>query len=273
MRSSRRVSVLLALTLAACSSKPASLDVSQRKVKIYGIERGQRLTVRVLDKKGRPLEGTVPTFSSSKPDVAIVDNSGRVIAKGEGKAMVTVSFEKLSTQIPVEVVDVKLIEVTPPSVQLLGPVGTQFPIQAIAKSSKDKPVNIMPVWTSPKPAVASVSPEGLVTSVAPGVVALIAKVGDVEAGCEVRVTVRDVARLEVRPATAIVRSGDFQKFDVVGFGTDGKLIEGLNAVFQSSDVAVASVDPSGKATGIASGATTIRASIGPVRAEATLIVN
>ena len=273
MRYVRPILVLLALTLAACSSKPASLEVSPKKIKIFGIERGQRLTVRVLDGKGRALEQSLPTFTSSKADIAAVDSSGRVIAKGEGKALVTVSFGKLSTQVPVEVTDVKLIDVSPPSVQLIGPAGTQFPIQAIAKNSKDKPVDIKPIWTSPQPAVVSISPEGVVTSVAPGVVTLVAKVGDVEAGCEVRVTIRPIARLEVHPATAIVRTGDSQKFDVVGFGPDGKPIEGLNAVFQSSDAAVASVDPQGKATGVASGTSTIRASIGQVKAEATLIVN
>jgi hypothetical protein len=260
MRYVRPIFVLLALTLAACSSKPASLEVSPKKIKIFGIERGQRLTVRVLDGKGRAVEQSLPTFTSSKADIAAVDSSGRVIAKGEGKAFVTVSFGKLSTQVPVEVTDVKLIDVSPPSVQLIGPAGTQFPIQAIAKNSKDKPVDIKPIWTSPQPAVASISPEGVVTSVAPGVVTLVAKVGDVEAGCEVRVTIRPIARLEVHPTTAIVRT-ETLKFDVVGFGPDGKPIQGLNAVFQSSDAAVASVDPRGKATGVASGTSTIRASI------------
>ncbi|HEX7252909.1 MAG TPA: Ig-like domain-containing protein [Thermoanaerobaculia bacterium] len=273
MRFPRPICVLLTLTLAACSSKPASLEVSPKKIKIFGIDRGQRLTVRILDRKGQPVEGSVPTFNSSKADVAMVDSSGRVVAKAEGKALVTVSFQKLSTQIPVEVTDVKLIEVSPASVQLIGPVGTQFPIQAIAKNSKDKPVEIKPTWSSPQPAVATISADGLVTSVAPGVVTLVAKVGDVEAACEVRVTVRPLARLEVHPATAIVRTGESQKFDVVGFGPDGKPIEGLNAVFQSSDAAVASVDTQGKATGVGSGAAIIRASIGQVRAEATLIVN
>jgi len=273
MRCLRPIFVLLALTLAACSSKPASIEVSPKKVKIFGIDRGQRLTVRVIDRKGRALEQSVPTFTSSKADIATVDSSGRVVAKAEGKALVTISFGKLSTQIPVEVTDVKLIDVSPPSIQLIGPAGTQFPIQAKAKNSKDKPVDIKPIWSSPKPEIASISSDGVVTSVAPGVVTLVAKVGDVEAACEVRVTIRPVARLEVHPATAIVRKGDSQKFDVVGFGPDGKPIEGLNAVFQSSDSAVATVDPQGNATGVSSGTATIRASLGQVRGEATLIVN
>jgi Big-like domain-containing protein len=273
MRLFRLVLVGLILTVAGCSSKPSTIDVAQKKVKIYGLERGQRLTVRVLDRKGRPVEKAVPTFTSSKADVATVDSGGRVVAKSEGKSVVTVAFGKLSTQVPVEIVDIKTIEVVPASVQLIGPAGTQFPLQATPKNSKDKSVEAKAEWSSPKPAIATVSPDGVVTSVAPGVVTLVAKIGDVESGCEVRVAVRDVARLEIRPATAIVKAGDNQQFEVLGYAPDGKSIEGLNAVFQSSDASVAHVNPAGVATGVAAGAATIRASIGPVKAEATLIVN
>jgi hypothetical protein len=273
MRLFRLVPMAIVLAMFGCSTKPTSIDVAQKKVKIYGLERGQRLTVRVLDKKGRPLEKAVPTFSSSKADVASVDGGGRIVAKSEGKAVVTVSFEKLSAQVPVEIVDIKTIEVLPPSVQLIGPVGTQFPLQATPKNSKDKPVEAKAEWSSPKPAIATVSPEGVVKSVGPGVVTLVAKIGDVESACEVRVTLRDVARLEIRPATAIVRTGENQQFEVFGYGPDGKAIDGLNAVFQSSDASVARVNPVGVATGIGAGAATIRVSIGPVKAEATMIVN
>jgi uncharacterized protein YjdB len=263
----------LTLLLAACSHKPASLEISQKRIRIYGLQRSQRISARVLDKKGRTLEKSVPTFSSSKADVVSVDSSGKVVALGEGKAMVTVSFEKLSTQIPVEVVDVKSIDVLPASIRLAGPLGMQFPLQAVPKNSKDKPVALPAVWSSSKPAIASVSPEGVVTSVSPGRTTLMVKVGDVEAACDVTVAVRDITRLEVRPATAIVRAGDSQKFEILGFGPDGRTIEDLNAVFTSSDAAVAKVDPTGNATGVASGAVTIRATIGTVKAESTLIVN
>lgn len=274
MRSFRLGSVLaLVLVLAGCSHKPASLEVSQKRVRIYGLQRSQRINARVLDKKGRALEKSVPTFSSSKASVASVDSSGKVVAQGEGKATLTVSFEKLSTQIPVEVVDVKSIDVLPASIRLAGPIGMRFPIQAVPKNSKDKPVALPAIWSSSKPEIATVSPEGVVTSVSPGKTTLIVKVGDVEAACEVAVAVRNIARLEIRPLTAIVRVGDSQKFEVLGFGPDGKPIEDLNAVFVSSDVAVARVDPTGNATGVGSGAAAIRASIGTVNAESTLIVN
>src|SRR6266550_853608 len=47
--------IVVLMLAAACSSKPAAIDVSPRTVKIYGLKRVQRLTGRVMDKKGIPL--------------------------------------------------------------------------------------------------------------------------------------------------------------------------------------------------------------------------
>ena len=85
--------------------------------------------------------------------------------------------------------------------------------------------------------------------------------------------VRDIARLEVRPATALVRVGDSQRFEIVAFGPDGTRLESAVAQFQSSNPGVATVDGSGLASGIAAGTATIRADLAGRAAEATLIVN
>jgi uncharacterized protein YjdB len=267
------LAVALALPAAGCGRKAATIDVAPKKVKIYGIDSMQRLTARILDKKGLPIEEGTVTWSSSKPDVAAIDNSGRLTAKGSGKTMIVARFQKLETQVPVEVIDVKGIDVTPPIVTLMGPPGTRFPLQAVAKNSKGKPVEIVLQWISSKPSVATVDSHGVVSSVATGSASVVAKLGDLQAGCDITVSVRDLVRLQLHPQTAIVRPGDVQKFEVLAYGPDGKPIEGISTLFQSSDPSVARVDPQGSATGVASGTATIRATIGTLTAEATLIVN
>jgi len=267
------LAVALALPSIGCGRKAATIDVAPKKAKVYGIDTVQRLTARILDKKGMPIEEGTVSWSSSKPDVASIDSSGRLTAKGSGKTMVVARFEKLETQVPVEVIDVKGIDMTPPIVTLMGPPGTQFPLQAIAKSSKGKPVEIALQWTSSKPSVATVNSRGVVSSVATGNAVVVAKLGDLQAGCDVTVSVRDLVRLQLHPQTAIVRPGDVQKFEVFAYGPDGKPIEGISTLFQSSDPSVARVDPQGTATGVAAGTATIRATIGALTAEATLIVN
>ncbi len=274
MRLRRPVAWILPLTLFwACSRKPVLIDVSPKRLKMYGLERGQRLTALVLDNKGQALETGTPSWSSSKTDIATVDSSGRVVAKAEGRAIVSAKYESITVQVPVEVVDVKGIEVSPASARLIGPVGTTLSLGAAVKNSKDKPVDIQPTWTSANPKIASVSADAVVTSVAPGMATIIAKLGDLEAACEITVVVRDIARLEIHPMTALVRVGDSQHFEVVAYELDGKRIEGVAATFRSTNPAVAKVDAAGTASGIAPGTTTIRAMLAGASAEATLLVN
>jgi hypothetical protein len=273
MRRALLVGILVLGATSACARRAARIDVSPKKLKIYGLDRTSRLTARILDKKERPLEIGTANWQSQAPDVATVDPGGLVTPKSEGKTTIVAKYDKVSTTVPVEVIDVKSVEVSPANPKLVGPAGTRIPLEVTIKNSKDKPIALTPVWTSAAPAVATVSPDGVVTSVGKGAAMIVAKVGDVQGACEVEVDVRDIARLEVRPSTALVRIGDHQQFAVFAYGADGLPIEGAAAMFQSTDPAVARVNAAGRADGIAAGASTIRAAIGAIRAEATLIVN
>jgi alpha-L-fucosidase 2 len=271
---SRTLGILAAVLVAtACSRKPATIDIAPKKVTIYGLDRAQRLTARILDKKGQPLESGAPGWMSSDPATAEVDAGGRVVAKKAGKATVTASFEGVSAQIPVEVVDVSGIEFGTPALSLVGPAGTTIPLTWRVLDSRQTKVDIPPTWSSGDPKIATVSEAGVVTSVAPGTTNIVARVGDVQGVCEVRVDVRAISRLELRPTTALVRVGDSQRFVVTAFGADGVAITDAAASFQSSDPAVATVGSSGVATGLKAGAATIKVELAGATAEASLLVN
>jgi uncharacterized protein YjdB len=265
--------ILFVLLAAACSSKPAAIEVSPRPVRIFGLKRIQRLTGHLVDKKGRPLQAGTLKWGSSKSDVVTVDGSGKLESVKEGRSVVTASFEKLSVQVPVEVVDVKSIELAPTSVRLLGPAGTTIAVSSVVKNSSGKPISRPITWTSSKPAVATISGDGVVTSVRPGTTTIIGRIGELQGALEVIVTVGEVARLEIHPTTALVRVGDSQRFEIVAYAPDGKAYEGGTAVFQSSDPAVATVDAGGTASGITPGTASVKATIAGVSAEATLLVN
>jgi hypothetical protein len=257
---------------AACARKPASIEVSPKKVRIYGIERSQRLSARVLDRKGQPVELATATWSSSN-DVVNAEPGGRLVAKKAGKAMITAKYGDVSAQVPVEVIDVATIEIAPPSLALTGPAGTGIPISYSVKDSKQKAVDLKPAWSSADPKIATVSEDAVVTSVAAGTTTIVGKIGDVQGGCDVVVTLRPIARLEIRPATALARVGETQRFEVTAYGPDGAPIPEVAAVFKSSDPAVASVDAAGVASGRKAGAAKIRVELAGRTAEATLLVN
>ena len=275
MRSRRSAIGVLAAVLvaAACGRKAATLDISPKKIKIYGVERSARLTTRVLDKKGQALDPATPTWSSSNAEVVAAEPGGRLVAKKAGNAIVTATYEDISAQVPVEVIDVSAIEISPPSLPLTGPAGTSIPLAWTVRDSGGKAIDLKPTWNSSDPKIATVSEEGVVTSVAPGTATLVGKIGDIQGGSDVVVSLRPIGRLEIRPATALVRVGETQHFEVLAYGPDGLPIPEVAAAFRSSNPAVATVDAAGKAEGLTAGASIIRVELAGQSAEATLLVN
>jgi uncharacterized protein YjdB len=269
----RLIGLLLLGSAAACARKPSSIQVSPGKVLLYGVERSQRLTARVLDKSGREVEGARAAWSSSAPDVATVDEGGRVLSKKEGKATITAQAGEISTRVPVDVIDAAAIEIVPSQATLVGPPGTTFSLTATVKSSKNQPLGLRPSWSSSDEKVVKVGPDGAVTSVGPGKASVTANVGDLQGAADITVLVHDIVRLELRPATALVRVGDSQKFQVAAYGADGARLDNAMATFQSSNPAVATIDGAGVAVGATAGTATIRVDLAGRTAEATLIVN
>ena len=274
MRLCRRQAWLIGLLLAAgCGRRAATISVTPPKAKIYGIGRTTRVTGKVLDKKGQPLEEGAPTWSSANAAVVEVDSSGRLTAKSEGKTTVKATFEKIEASVPVEVLDVKSVEVAPPSARLIGPAGTQFALEVSVKDSTDRVLSLKPAWSSSDPKIATVSDAGLVTSVASGTTTAIARIGDLQSASEIRVAIQPISKIEIHPATALVRVGDSQKFEIVAYSIDGRPIEGASAIFSTSNPAIAKLDASGRASGVAAGTATIQAVLAGTSAQATLIVN
>jgi uncharacterized protein YjdB len=274
MRGTRVAAAGLAVVFAvACGHKAASIDVSPKRVRIYGLERSQRLTGRVLDRKGQPLDAS-PEWSSSNAEIVQAEPGGRLVAKKAGKATVTAAYEGVTAEVPVEVFDVSSLETTPASVPLIGPVGTSVPLTCTLRDSGQRVIeNLKPTWTSSNPKVATVSDDGVVTSVAPGTATILTKVGDLQGISEVTVRVLPIARLELRPETALIRVGDSQHYQVTAYGPDGQPIPGVAAAYSSSSPAVATIDSAGVASGRSAGAATIRVELAGAFAQATLLVN
>jgi uncharacterized protein (TIGR03437 family) len=82
-----------------------------------------------------------------------------------------------------------------------------------------------------------------------------------------------VARVEVSPASATINVGQQQQFTAKAFDASNNEITGVIFSWNSSNTAVATVDPNGLATGISPGSTEIRATgRGVTSAPATLTV-
>ena len=114
-------------------------------------------------------------------------------------------------------------------------------------------------WSSSAVAIATVSQTGLVTGVAEGASVQIAATSEGISGTA-SVTVQvPVASVQVAPAAASVAVGGTVQLTTTLRDAGGNILVGRTVAWTSSDVALASVSPTGLVTGVAQGAATITA--------------
>lgn len=115
------------------------------------------------------------------------------------------------------------------------------------------------LWTSRTPAVASVSPAGVVTAVGPGVDTITATVEDVSGMAVITVTAVPVDSVVVTPAVPAIESGETVQLSASPRDSTGAPLAGRTTTWQSSAPSVATVSSTGLVTGVDSGMTTITA--------------
>lgn len=264
-----------ALLPLGCGRRPASLDVSPRKVTIFGVGRGANLTVRVLDSSGTAITEDQPiTYSAAPEGVVQAEASGHLTAKKAGRATVTISAGKLSTTVPVEVRDAANIDIVPASLKLIGPRAVQSQLEISAKTADGKPATAGPVsWSIKDPRIATVTRDGVVSSVSPGKTTVTAKLGDLLSEADVEVQIKNISRLEIHPDTAILRVGESERFSVLAYDEEGLLIPDAAAHFSTLSTTLVKISGDGRATGLAKGTAIIQATIGDKSARATVLVN
>ena len=134
-------------------------------------------------------------FTSSKPEIATVDENGLVIAIAVGETIITVTTvdgKKTDTitfivyEKPVEYVDIESITVTPESLELTA--GAEFLLTAIVLPDNATDRSKI-TWTSSDESIAKVNQDGLVTAIAEGEVTIKATTVDSEIYDTVKVKV------------------------------------------------------------------------------------
>jgi uncharacterized protein YjdB len=240
----------------------------------YGTAHTKDVAVRVLDKKGRELPDQPLAWTSSDTSIVEATGAGHVAARKPGKARLTVSCGKISSTIPVEIVDLAEIVVSPPSLKLLGPPGTSAKLDLVGKTAGGSPTDVpAAVWTAENPAIVKVSANGTVTSLTPGKTVVLAKLGDLLSESEVQVENKTISRLELRPETAILKVSETQKFTAVAYDDKGLLMPDAGAQFSTSNPDLVKISGEGKVTAIAKGTAVVSATLGGKTASATVLVD
>jgi outer membrane protein OmpA-like peptidoglycan-associated protein len=148
--------------------------------------------------------------------------------------------------------------------------------QQLAATARDQRGNPMSGkvfrWTSSNPAVATVSPTGMVTAVGDGN-ATITATSETKSGTANITVARVAATVAVAPATATFDAlGGTQQLAASARDANNNPIPAAAFTWTSSDASVASVSPSGMVTSVGNGTARITATSGGRSAAATVTV-
>ena len=126
--------------------------------------------------RGRVVEDPDIEWSSSDPEVAVVDLSGEVTAVGVGTAQIEASHADLSATVAVEVLAIASLELTPSSATLLE--GETLTLEATAVATNGEPVDASRLeWESSDTSIARVE-GGTVYARHAGTVSVAVEVGE-----------------------------------------------------------------------------------------------
>ena len=201
-----------------------------------------------------------------------VNQSGVIHARALGTTQVAASVEGRAAVARVTVLarPIATLQIEPATVQLV--VNTRQRLTARALNDAGAPAAAAVTWTSETPAIVSVSADGEVAGLAPGVGTVRATAEGVTATAAVIVTPVPVARVTVTPAAPSLLVGATQQLTATPTDAAGTPLTGREVSWSSRDPGVAVVSSTGQVTGIAPGTATIVATIEGQSATATVTV-
>ena len=167
------------------------------------------------------------------------------------------------------------VSLTPSSVSIGMGATQQF--SATAKYSDNTTADVSPTanWNVATQTVATINSRGLATGVAPGSSAITASFSGISgtATLTVQNPTKTLTSVSVSPASANVEKGATQQFGATAIYSDGSVADvSATAIWNVATQAVATINSSGLATGVASGSSVITASFSGISGTATFTV-
>jgi len=263
--------VAATVALAAGCSKAERIQVEPASVTINEAGKKTQLKALAVTADGKPVEDTKFTFTSSDDKVATVDAQGSVVGVKSGMATITVAGAEKSAKVPVEVSIPASIVVKGAPFTLTG-LGSTATLEGQVQDDAGRPVNGATLeFSSADAKVAEVSGTTL-TAKAPGTTKVTATSGALRQEFDVTVKLPEVDSVAIDGAPASLKVGESAQLNVMAKAADGSSITGVTHTFTSSNEKLATVDETGKVTGVKPGAVTITAKNGDKTAQAKITI-
>ena len=272
----RRVACVgLLVFTCSCTPEPKSLTVDPESETITKKDGNVSFRALIKDAKGIRLFDTKvrPTWTSSAPEVATVDPSGRVTALKSGEAVISATLGALKSEGKVKVSFPAKVTITPATLEFMEPGQTALVEARVADDAGSVLPGKAVDWDTSDPKVARVA-GGRVSAMAPGKATITASLDLLKATAEV--TVKSVAvpvvhTLVVTPATAKVKKGGTVALTAQAQDKKGKAVADVPITWSSSNANVATV-AAGTVTGVKKGNVKITATAGTKTATAKVSV-
>ncbi|WP_177309642.1 Ig-like domain-containing protein [Faecalispora sporosphaeroides] len=226
---------------------------------------GDQLTVNI-DPPDTTEDKTI-TWTSSNPDVAIVDAAGKVTGVKIGSATITAQVGTHTARCTINVVAL-IHNIALDKTELTLNRGTTGQL-IVGIDPPDTTENKTVTWSSSDPTVATVDASGKVTAVQIGSATITATVGTHACSCNINV-VALIKSIALDQSALIVDRGTSNLIAVLYDPAD--TTEDKTVAWSSSDPDVATVDSTGKVTGVKIGTATITAKVGTHTASCSVTV-
>ncbi|MDP9338003.1 MAG: Ig-like domain-containing protein [Acidobacteriota bacterium] len=216
------------------------------------------------------------TWSCSAQNLASIDaNTGIATGVSIGTATVTATSGAISGTASLTITNATIssIAVTPANSTM--PIGAvkQFTALATLSDNSTQNVTLSVLWSSSNAAAASITNQGLATSVANGTTTISATMGAVNGSTSLTVTTATLVSMIVNPANAHIAVHTYIRYSATGNYSDGSTVNNLLGVsWKSTKPQFASIRGTGIARGKRVGTVTIKASLAGLSGSATLVV-
>lgn len=219
------------------------------------------------------------TWSSATPANATISNAtgthGLLTAVALGTSEISATVGAISARVTVTITAAELatIAVTPSTLTLGKGLTQQFTATGTYTDSSMQALTDGVLWSSSDGAMLNITDAGLATALGEGDVVVTATSGTVSGVSNVTVGPPELISIAVTPNPATVGATQTLQFIATGMFSDATTGEVDGGVtWSSSDAGVATISPSGLATGVKAGETNITATHGAVQGGAVLTV-
>jgi uncharacterized protein YjdB len=237
---------------------------------------GQQFTATAIYSDGSSADLTSGVlWTSSSTAVATIDSTGLASMLAAGTTTITASVGALtdSTSLTVVAAHLTSISVSPSAASLA--IGTEQQFTATG-TFDDGSTQVLPSvqWSSSAQNVLTVSSTGLGAAIVAGTSTVTATSGSISGTASVTVSSATLVSLAIAPANSTMPDEANKQFTATGTFSDSTTQDLTQlALWKSSNPAVATINASGLVTSVATGSTTVQASLGSVVQSTMLTVS